>query len=58
MRQCSREEVLIYARFENGGAILDLGCPSFRPSVFCHNFIFAQYLGNKLIEFLQILYMH
>ena len=36
---------------------LDLGWPSFRPS-FRHNFVSAQYLENKLIEFHQILYMH
>ena len=32
-------------------AILDLGCQSF-----CHNFVSAQYLENKLIEFHKILY--
>ena len=37
------------------GAILDLNCSSFRPS-FYHNFVSAQYLENKLIEFHQILY--
>ena len=35
------------------GAILDLGCRSFRPS-FCHNFFSAQYLENNLIEFHRI----
>ena len=38
------------------GAILDLGCPSFRPS-FHHNFVSAQNLENKLIVFHQILYI-
>ena len=32
-----------------------MGCPSFRPS-FHHNYVSAQYLENKLIEFRQILY--
>ena len=44
-----------------GGAIMDLGCLSFRwsvpPSV-RHTFVSAQYLEYKLIDFHHILYMH
>ena len=39
------------------GAILDLGCLSFRPSV-CHNFVSAQYLEKCFIESNKILYVH
>ena len=38
------------------GAIMDLGCLSFRHSV-RHNFVSTQYLENKLIEFNHFLSM-
>ena len=56
---------LYYSPALKKGAILDLGCPSFRPSVRSsvrhsvrHNSVSAQYLENKLTKFHQILYMH
>ena len=47
------KESNIQTKTKKVGAILDLGCPSFR-----HNFVSAQYLENKLIEFHQIVNMH
>ena len=43
--------------FELRGAILDLGCLSFRPSI-RHKLVSAQYLENSFIEFNKILYVH
>ena len=48
---------LLWPRFEKSGAILDLGCQSVRPSV-RHNFVSAQYLDNKAIEFTKFCIVH
>ena len=56
-----RRELLTPHFEKGGGAIVVLGCPSFRLSVspsVCHNFISTQYLENKLIEFHHIVCIH
>ena len=51
------QKLYLQPRFEKVGAILDLGCLSFRPSV-PRNFASAQYLEKNFIESNQILYVH